>query len=121
MPLLLFKLESTKSEPNAKGRLARLWINSDSALPLGGVARSAENRNDYDRSLLRLRNRRRREIDELTRGEFLNEDPDIRTDILHIHRLRRLQRLVKREDPVATALGTDLIGSSCVRDDSHRV
>ncbi len=48
MPLLLFKLESTKSEPNAKGRPARLWINSDSALPLGGVARSAENRNDYD-------------------------------------------------------------------------
>ena len=48
MPLLLFKLESIKSEPNAKGRPARLWINSDSALPLGGVARSAENRNDYD-------------------------------------------------------------------------
>src|SRR5437868_5007509 len=79
MPLLLFKLESTKSEPNAKGRLARLWINSDSALPLGGVPRSAENRNGYD-SLSFDRNRRRREIDELTRGEFLNEDPDIRTD-----------------------------------------
>src|SRR2546426_10858824 len=55
-------------------------INSDSALPLCGVAGSAENRDDYDSLLLRPRSRRRREIDELTRGEFRNEDPDIRLD-----------------------------------------
>jgi hypothetical protein len=54
------------------------WINSDSALPLGGVARSAENRDDYDSLSFDREVDGAWEIGESTRGEFLNECPDIR-------------------------------------------